>query len=317
MIQNAKHNLPHLMNSMSISKINAQQINFVLLAASIYFIVSIVGFVGSNLTNSPALQLNSYYNAIASVAGFASFFILRGFNQDSKRFTFGLERFIPLLTLVEGLLIFSVSQNACASSTQLIFSGGSENPVNLTTLIYSLIVTICYLLSYFLHLKHTHIVGNSLPLSKVLLARSLSITIFSAAITLLFAISIALTQLNIFPSVTSYIEPTAIFVLVSIAMKGPMGQIFGSMNQLLLGSPPKDETKAISDVVASRMVGVSPDSYKVRPTKQGEMLYVNIFLLESFADYHPDIINSLQVIRNTINKDLQSQFPINKIEFSL
>ena len=84
-----------------------------------------------------------------------------------------------------------------------------------------------------------------------------------------------------------------------------MGQIFGSMNQLLLGSPPKDETKAISDVVASRMVGVSPDSYKVRPTKQGEMLYVNIFLLESFADYHPDIINSLQVIKNTINKNIK------------
>ena len=121
---------------MSISKVNVQQINFVLLASSIYLIVSVFGFIGSNATSSSALQLNSYYNAIAAVAGFASFFILRGFNQDSKKFTFGLERFIPLLTLVEGLLIFSVSQNACASSTQLIFSGGSENPVNSTTLIY-------------------------------------------------------------------------------------------------------------------------------------------------------------------------------------
>ena len=306
-----------LIKSMSITKINAQQINFVLLASSVYLIVSVFGFIGSNATSSSALQLNSYYNAIAAVAGFASFSILRGFSQDSKKFTFGLERFIPLLTLVEGLLIFSVSQNACASSTQLIFSGGSENPVNPTTLIYSIIITICYFLSYILHLKHTNTVGKSLPLSKVLLSRSLSITIFSAAITVLFAISLALTQLNILPSIANYIEPIAIFVLVSIAMKGPMGQIFGSMNQLLLGAPQKDETKAINDVVASRMLDISPDNYKVRPTKQGEMLYVNILLLESFADSHPDKINSLQAIKNTINEDLRSQFPINKVEFSL
>ena len=151
----------------------------------------------------------------------------------------------------------------------------------------------------------------------MLLSRSLSITIFSAAITVLFAISLALTQLNILPSIANYIEPIAIFVLVSIAMKGPMGQIFGSMNQLLLGAPQKDETKAINDVVASRMLDISPDNYKVRPTKQGEMLYVNILLLESFADSHPDKINSLQAIKNTINEDLRSQFPINKVEFSL
>ncbi len=302
---------------MSISKVNAQQINFVLLASSIYLIVSVFGFIGSNATSSSALQLNSYYNAIAAVAGFASFFILRGFNQDSKKFTFGLERFIPLLTLVEGLLIFSVSQNACASSTQLIFSGGSENPVNSTTLIYSIIISICYSLSYMLHLNHAKTVGNSLPLSKVLLSRSLSITIFSAVITVLFAISLAFTQLNILPSIANYIEPIAIFVLVSIAMKGPMGQIFGSMNQLLLGAPQKDQTKAINDLVASRMVGISPDSYKVRPTKQGEMLYVNILLSEEFMNAYANKVNALQSIKSTINEDLLKQFPINKVEFSL
>ena len=302
---------------MSISKVNAQQSNFVLLASSIYLIVSVFGFIGSNATSSSALQLNSYYNAIAAVAGFASFFILKSFNQDSKRFTFGLERFIPLLTLVEGLLIFSVSQNACASSTQLIFSGGSDNPVNLITLIYSIIITICYLLTYILHLKHSKTVGNSLPLSKVLLSRSLSITIFSAAITILFGISIALTQLNILPSIANHIEPIAIFVLVSIAMKGPMGQIFGSMNQLLLGAPQKDETKAINDIVTSRMAGISSDNYKIRPTKQGEMLYVNILLSENFADSHPEKVNSLQTIKSSINEDLRNQFPINKVEFSI
>lgn len=302
---------------MSISKVNAQQSNFVLLASSIYLIVSVFGFIGSNATSSSALQLNSYYNAIAAVAGFASFFILRSFNQDSKRFTFGLDRFIPLLTLVEGLLIFSVSQNACALSMPLIFSGGSENPVNITTLIYSIIISICYFLSYILHLKHTKSVGNSLPLSKLLLSRSLSITIFSVAITVLFGISIVLTQLNILPAAASHIEPIAIFVLVSIAMKGPMGQIFGSMNQLLLGAPQKEETIAINDIVISRMEGISPENYKVRPTKQGEMLYVSIVLSENFADSYPSKVNSLQAIKSMISTDLRDKFPINRIEFSL
>lgn len=129
--------------------------------------------------------------------------------------------------------------------------------------------------------------------------------------------SIALTHLNILPAATSYIEPLAIFVLVSIAMKGPMGQIFGSINQLLLGSPQKDETLVINDVVVSRMAGISSDSYKVRPTKQGEMLYVNILLSANFADSYPDKFNALQTIKNMISMDLRNQFPINRIEFSL
>ena len=302
---------------MSIAKATGQQSNFVLLASSIYLVVSVVGFIGSNATDSSALELNSYYNAIAALAGFVSFFILRSFNKDSKRFTFGLDRFIPLLTLVEGLLIFSVSQNACALSMPLIFSGGSENPVNITTLIYSIIISICYFLNYILHLKHTKSVGNSLPLSKLLLSRSLSITIFSVAITVLFGISIVLTQLNILPAAASHIEPIAIFVLVSIAMKGPMGQIFGSMNQLLLGAPQKEETIAINDIVMSRMEGISPENYKVRPTKQGEMLYVSILLSENFADSYPAKVNSLQAIKSMISTDLRDKFPINRIEFSL
>lgn len=302
---------------MSIAKATGQQSNFVLLASSIYLVVSVVGFIGSNATDSSALELNSYYNAIAALAGFVSFFILRSFNKDSKRFTFGLDRFIPLLTLVEGLLIFSVSQNACALSMPLIFSGGSENPVNITTLIYSIIISICYFLNYILHLKHTKSVGNSLPLSKLLLSRSLSITIFSVAITVLFGISIVLTQLNILPAAASHIEPIAIFVLVSIAMKGPMGQIFGSMNQLLLGAPQKEETVAINDIVVSRMEGISPENYKIRPTKQGEMLYVSILLSENFADSYPAKVNSLQAIKSMISTDLRDKFPINRIEFSL
>ena len=302
---------------MSIAKATGQQSNFVLLASSIYLVVSVFGFIGSNATGSSALELNSYYNAIAALAGFVSFFILRSFNKDSKRFTFGLDRFIPLLTLVEGLLIFSVSQNACALSMPLIFSGGSENPVNITTLIYSIIISLCYFLNYILHLKHTKSVGNSLPLSKLLLSRSLSITIFSVAITVLFGISIVLTQLNILPAAASHIEPIAIFVLVSIAMKGPMGQIFGSMNQLLLGAPQKEETVAINDIVVSRMEGISPENYKVRPTKQGEMLYVSILLSENFADSYPAKVNSLQAIKSMISTDLRDKFPINRIEFSL
>ena len=302
---------------MSIAKATGQQSNFVLLASSIYLVVSIVGFIGSNATDSSALELNSYYNAIGALARFVSFFIFRRFNKDSEGFTFGLDRFIPLLTLVEGLLIFSVSQNACALSMPLIFSGGSENPVNITTLIYSIIISICYFLSYILHLKHTKSVGNSLPLSKLLLSRSLSITIFSVAITVLFGISIVLTQLNILPAAASHIEPIAIFVLVSIAMKGPMGQIFGSMNQLLLGAPQKEETIAINDIVMSRMEGISPENYKVRPTKQGEMLYVSILLSENFADSYPAKVNSLQAIKSMISTDLRDKFPINRIEFSL
>ena len=100
-------------------------------------------------------------------------------------------------------------------------------------------------------------------------------------------------------------------------MKGPMGQIFGSINQLLLGAPQKEETNAIFAIITSRMAGMSPDSYKVRPTKQGEMLYVNILLSENFADTYPGKVDLLQTIKNTISEDLRNQFPINKVEFSL
>ena len=89
------------------------------------------------------------------------------------------------------------------------------------------------------------------------------------------------------------------------------------MNQLLLGSPPKAETLAINDVVVSRMAGISSANYKVRPTKLGEMLYVNILLSSNFADSYPDKFHELQTTKNMISMDLRNQFPINRIEFSL
>ena len=96
-----------------------------------------------------------------------------------------------------------------------------------------------------------------------------------------------------------------------------MGQIFGSMNQLLLGAPQKEEAQAIRNIVASKMSGIDPNVYKVRPTKQGEMLYVNILLSQNFADSYPEQLKSLPTIKSVISKELLEQFPINKVEFSL
>ena len=96
-----------------------------------------------------------------------------------------------------------------------------------------------------------------------------------------------------------------------------MGQIFGSMNQLLLGAPQKEESQAIRNIVASKMTSIDPNVYKVRPTKQGEMLYVNILLSQNFADSYPEQLKSLPTIKSVISKELLEQFPINKVEFSL
>ena len=108
------------------TKVTAQQSNFVLLASTIYLIVSIFGFIGFNATSSSAIQLNSYYNAIAALVGFVSYFILKNFHKESEKFTFGLERFIPLLTLVEGLLIFSVSAKCLRFIHTVNFLGGKH-----------------------------------------------------------------------------------------------------------------------------------------------------------------------------------------------
>ena len=96
-----------------------------------------------------------------------------------------------------------------------------------------------------------------------------------------------------------------------------MGQILGSMNQLLLGAPQKEESQAIRNIVASKMTSIDPNAYKVRPTKQGEMLYVNILLSQNFADSYPEQLKSLPTIKSVISKELLEQFPINKVEFSL
>ena len=266
---------------MTVTKVTALQSNFVLLASSIYLVVSIFGFIGFNETSSSAIQLNSYYNAIAALVGFISYFILKNFHKESNKFTFGLERFIPLLTLVEGLLIFSVSQNACASSTQLIFSGGSNKPVDSSTLLYSIIITGCYFFSFILHLNHIKKVGESLPLSKILLSRSISITIFSAAISVLFIISLILSQSNILPLLLTMLNPS-LFLFWFQLYEGPNGTNFWE-HESTLGAPQKEEAQAIKNIVASKMTNIDPNVYKVRPTKQGEILYVNILLTQNFA----------------------------------
>ncbi len=299
----------------STNQVIEREKHFILIASCIYLCLGIFSFISSSQSNSPSLELNGYYNTVGAIVSFLSVILLGKIQSGgTQRFAFGYERFIPLLTLVEGVMIFSVSQNACASAASLLFGGGSESPITLKTLTSAVIITLLYLGTYILHRKHLKIIGENQTLPKILIARVKVILTYSVAITFLFAASLGLQSINSISVATRYVEPVAVFVLVSLAMKGPMNQIFGSINQLLMGSPSKKEFNTISNIVDEVLKEFTPPEYITRATKLGETLYLNItfYLNENQATTYS--ASSLQEIESNLQTALSNNYPIQNIE---
>ena len=288
---------------------------FIFLASCIYLCLGIFSFVSSGQNNSPSLELNGYYNTVGAIVSFLSVILLGKIQSGgTHRFTFGYERFIPLLTLVEGVMIFSVSQNACAGAASLLFGGGSEGPITLKTLTSAVIITLLYLGTYVLHRKHLKIVGEEQILPKILLTRAKVILAYSMAITVLFVAALGLQSINSTSIATRYVEPVAIFVLVSLAMKGPMNQIFGSINQLLMGSPSKKEFDIISNTVSKVLKEIAPSEYLTRATKLGETLYLNITFYLNEDQSTTYSASHLRTIKNNLQAALSNDYPIQNID---
>ena len=289
--------------------------NFVLIASCIYLCLGIYSFISSGQSNSPSLELNGYYNTVGAIVSFLSVILLGKIqNGGTHKFAFGYERFIPLLTLIEGVMIFSVSQNACAGASSLLFGGGSESPISLRTLTSAAIISLLYLGTYILHRKHLKIIGENQTLPKILISRVKVILTYSVATTFLFTAALMIQSINSTSIATRYVEPVAVFVLVSLAMKGPMNQIFGSINQLLMGSPSKKEFDIISNTVDKVLREFAPPKYLTRATKLGETLYLNItFHLNENQETTYSAIY-LQKIRNNLQAALSSNYPIQNIE---
>ena len=289
--------------------------NFVLIASCIYLCLGIYSFISSGQSNSPSLELNGYYNTVGAIVSFLSVILLGKIqNGGTHKFAFGYERFIPLLTLIEGVMIFSVSQNACAGASSLLFGGGSESPISLRTLTSAAIISLLYLGTYILHRKHLKIIGEHQTLPKILISRVKVILTYSVATTFLFTAALMIQSINSTSIATRYVEPVAVFVLVSLAMKGPMNQIFGSINQLLMGSPSKKEFDIISNTVDKVLREFAPPKYLTRATKLGETLYLNItFHLNDNQETTYSAIY-LQKIRNNLQAALSGNYPIQNIE---
>ena len=289
--------------------------NFVLIASCIYLCLGIYSFISSGQSNSPSLELNGYYNTVGAIVSFLSVILLGKIqNGGTHKFAFGYERFIPLLTLIEGVMIFSVSQNACAGASSLLFGGGSESPISLRTLTSAAIISLLYLGTYILHRKHLKIIGEHQTLPKILISRVKVILTYSVATTFLFTAALMIQSINSTSIATRYVEPVAVFVLVSLAMKGPMNQIFGSINQLLMGSPSKKEFDIISNTVDKVLREFAPPKYLTRATKLGETLYLNItFHLNENQETTYSAIY-LQKIRNNLQAALSGNYPIQNIE---
>lgn len=292
-----------------------QERSFTFLASVFYLLLGVFSFISSSQSHSPSLELNGYYNLVSAIVGFLTIILLGRIQKGgSHKFLFGYERFIPLLTLVEGVMVFAVSQNACASATSLLFGGGTQDAIPQRTLYSAIIITLGYFVSYLAHKRHYNVTNGKLILSRILMFRIKTILGYSTATVLIFALAVLLTSTQLLPAAVHYVEPLAVFVLVSIAMKGPMSQIFGSVNQLLMGSPVKKEQDKITELMGIALRGIDPSQYLVKTTKLGETLYLNICFNLTKDGCFPFEGQELKRIEQAVSTAISDVYPIHKIE---
>ena len=260
---------------------------------------------------SEAILLDGFFNFISLIMAIASLWVSWLITQPSnKHFQFDYLNFIPLVNVIKGLLIFTVSLFALASSVIAILNGGRSLDAGLAV-IYAIIAAAgCLIIA----LIQRH-VGQKTNSSMVIVdAQNWFVNgLVSLSVGIAFTI-VVLLKGSPFEWFTPYSDSTIVILVVLVSIGVPIQIIIQSIRQLLLAAPSSKIQRELNSILATAIEELPCTEYSVRMTETGQYIYVYLLWLlpqqeesnkvKEVDRYRTIVTKALQAYHENLNLDI-------------
>ena len=238
--------------------------------------MSILGISCGLWIQSEAILLDGFFNFISLLMAIASLWVSWLVMQPTnKYFQFDYLNFIPLVNVIKGLLVFTVSLFALASSVITILEGGRSMNAGLAV-IYAIIAAGGCLIIALIQRNIGQKTGSTMVIvdSKNWLVNGL----ISLSVGIAFTIVVFIKG-SPFEWFIPYADSTIVILVVLVSIGVPIQIIIQNIKQLLLAAPSSKIQKELKGIFAKVIEDLSCEQYSLRMTETAQYIYVYILWL--------------------------------------
>ena len=275
------------------------------LSVGVTLFMSVLGIYFGIWIQSDAILLDGFFNVVSFLMAVVTLWVAWLQQQpESARFNFGYFSFVPLVNVVKGLLIFTISLFALFSAISALLHGGRTLDAN-RAVIYAAIAATGCLITAFIQRS----ISQKTP--SVMLQVDAKNWLINGLISLSVGIAfgiVALIKNTSYAWFVPYADSTIVAFLVLVTLPVPIQIIFQGINQLLLGAPSTQIQKRLKGIFEVAKEEFSCERYWLRTTQVGNRIFMSIYWLLP-QNFQLTSIAELDYIREKIATDLQQDYP--------
>ena len=250
---------------------------------------------------SEAILLDGFFNFIGLIMAIASVWVSWLITQPTnKHFQFDYLNFIPLVNVIKGLLIFTVSLFALASSVIAILNGGRSMDAGLAV-IYAIIAAGGCLIITLIQRNVGRKTGSTMVIVDA--QNWLVNGLISLSIGIAFTI-VVLIEGSPFEWFIPYSDSTIVILVVLVSIGVPFKIIIQNIKQLLLAAPSSKIQTELKGILATVIGDLPCDQYSLRMTETGQYIYVYMLWLLPQQEESKKV-KEIDRYRNIVTKALQ------------
>ncbi|MDJ0718722.1 MAG: cation transporter [Prochloraceae cyanobacterium] len=260
---------------------------------------------------SEAILLDGFFNFISLIMALATLWVSWLIVQpNNEYFQFDYLNFIPLVNVIKGLLILTVSLFALASSVIAILSGGKNMDAGLAV-VYGIIAAGGCLIIALIQRHVGQKTGSTMVIvdGKNWLVNGL----ISLSVAIAFTIVVFIKGSS-FEWFVPYSDSTIVILVVLASIGVPIQIVIQNVNQLLLAAPSSKIQTELKGILATVMEDLPCDRHSLRMTETGQYIYVYLLWLlpqqetskkvEEIDRYRSIITQTLREYNKNLNLDI-------------
>lgn len=246
-----------------------------LLSASAYGVSGVAGIICAVLAKSDAILFDAVFSLISLALVMLGKKVAQLAEEPGNHmFHFGFAQFEPLVNLVRGLVILSLSAYAVASSVYDIFHGGREMHFGIA-MGYAFITTALSVFLAGIQRRNAKIVNSpvlNLDAKNWILDGGIS---FGVGMAFLIAYLMQGTELN---DLVPYVDPTLLIIIVLGLIGQPLATVVESAKAVMQAAPDDELQNKIRAAVERGLEGEEREDLLLRMMPLGRFLYVMVHL---------------------------------------
>ncbi len=246
------------------------------------FFMSILGISFGLWIQSEAILLDGFFNVISFIMAVASLWVSWLVRKPaSQQFQFDHLNFIPLVNIIKGLLIFTVSLFALISAAIAILGGGRTLNAGMAVVYAIIAASGCLIIA----LVQNRIGQRTNSAMVIVDSQNWLINgLISMSVGIAFGL-VVLIKGTSFDWFIPYSDSAIVIILVVVTIPVPIKIILENVNQLLLGAPSSEIQKQLTTVLKTVVEDLPCTKYRLRMTQAAQYVYMHIFwLLPKQAD---------------------------------